>query len=518
MKKTVLYITFCLVNLICFSQSGFSKIEKEKYADADFYFYQERYYESFNILIQLYEHHKSHPELLFRLAVCELELGTHNPSTKRKLETAMTSGIQEAKFHLGRYYHLNHEFDLAINYFKDYTSFSRKEIDTEIVLKEINVCKQAKNLIAHPQDVLVFNLGEEVNSPFAEYVPVISADESELYFTSRRANSTGGKKDPNDKFFEDVYRIQKTASGWTTPENNLANINTKTHDATAAISTDGKSMVLYRTNRQLTGGDLYIANKVNDTWLEPKLLDANINSQFQEASACFSPDGQTLYFSSNRPGGYGGKDLYRVKKLPNGEWSFPKNLGPAVNTEFDEDSPFMDVDSRTLYFSSNGHETMGGFDIFTAKKTNKEEWSQPENLGYPANSVNDDIYLSLTPGGKKGYYSSEKEDGFGDQDLYEINFIYRQNINLVLKGELVDENRNPLKGEISIIEKESKELVGLFKSNAETGKFILILNPMVDYKVIVQADGKASLLDNYYFELPEDPSTEIYLDPIVLKN
>jgi len=507
-----------MVNLMCFAQQKFTKSEKENYADADFYFYQERYYEAYDILNELYEYHKSHSELSFRLAVCELELGNYNSLTKKKLESALKSGIQEAKFYLGRYYHLNHEFDLAISLFKAYASYSRKEIETDHVLKEIDACLQAKSLISNPQDVLVVNLGESVNTPFAEYIPVISADESEMYFTSRRENSTGGKKDLNDRFFEDVYRIQKTEEGWSAPENNLTNINTKTHDATAAISSDGKNMVVYRTNRQLTGGDLYIANKVNDTWQEPQLLDANINSQFQEASACFSPDGNTLFFSSNRPGGYGGKDLYRVRKLPNGEWSFPKNLGPTVNSEYDEDSPFMDIDSKTLYFSSNGHETMGGFDIFISKKTGKEEWSQPENLGYPANSVNDDIYLSITPGGKKGYYSSEKEDGFGDQDLYEINFIYRQNINLVLKGELLDENGNPLKGEISIIDKATKELVGLYNSNTETGKFIMILNPMIEYKVIVQAEGKASLLDTYYFELPEDTNAQINLDPIILKN
>ena len=126
--------------------------------------------------------------------------------------------------------------------------------------------------------------------------------------------------------------------------------------------------------------------------------------------------------------------------------------------------------------------------------------------------------MSLTPGGKKGYYSSEKEDGFGDQDLYEINFIYRQNVNLVLKGSLVDEKGNPIQGEISIIDEGSKELVGLYNSHAETGKFIMILNPMVNYKVIIQSDDKASILDNYYFELPDNQNTEILLEPIVLKN
>ncbi len=507
-----------MMNLMCFAQQKFTKVEREKYADADFYFYQDRFFEAYNLLDELYEFHRTHPELLFRLAVCELKLSKHNKSTREKLETALNSNLQEAKFYLGRYFHLTHEFDQAISFFKAYNAYSGKEVETDLVLKEIQACEQAKLLIAKPHDVTVINLGETINSQYAEYTPVFSASASELYFTSRRETSTGGKKDLNDHYFEDVYRIKKTEEGWTSPENNLSHINTNTHDATAAISSDGKSMVLYRTNKKLTGGDLYIANKVNGIWQEPKILDENINSQFQEASACFSPDGQILYFSSNRPGGYGGKDLYRVKKLPNGEWSYPKNLGYVINSEFDEDSPFMDVDNRTLYFSSNGHKTMGGFDIFTSKKLKQEQWSIPKNLGYPANSVNDDIYLSITPGGRKGYYSSVKEDGYGDLDLYEINFIYRQNVNVILKGILQDEIGNPIQGEISVIEKDTKELVGIFNSNEATGKFIIILNPLVDYTLVVFSDGKETFQDSIYFDLPENPNTEIFLDPIVLKN
>jgi len=461
MKKLIVYIIFCMMNVLCVAQQKFTKAEKTVYADADFYFYQERYFEAYSILSDLYKNHSTNAELCYRMAVCEIALNKHSNSTKEKLELALKNGIIESKFYLGKFHHLHYEFDSAINYFKDYITYTRKEKDTDRVLKEIDACEKAKQLMSQPVDVLIVNLGENVNSPYSEYIPVITADETEMYFTSRRENSTGGKLDPNNLFFEDIYRIEKTDSGWTAPKNNLGQINTKTHDATAAISADGKHMVIYRTNRQLTGGDLYITNKYKDTWQEPKLLDQNINSQFQEASACFSPDGNTLYFSSNRPGGFGGKDLYRVKKLPNGEWSFPKNLGSDINTEFDEDSPFIDVDNVTLYFSSNGHGTMGGFDIFTAERKGSEGWAEPVNLGYPANSVNDDIYLSLTPGGRKGYYSSEKEDGYGKQDLYEINFIYRQNMNLVVKGLLVDENGIPIQGEISIINEETKELIGL---------------------------------------------------------
>lgn len=494
-----------------------SRSERSDYADADFFFYQERYKEAHIILNSLIKNHQNDPNISFRLGVCELELFRNKDLAQDLLNISLENGNRESLFHLGRIKHLNHDFDNAISLFNEYKNYGERELNDEIIMRHINSCQQAKSLMKHPEDVMIRNLGKNINSEFAEYIPIITSSEDEMYFTSRRSNSTGGKKDPNNNYFEDIYYSKKNGSTWTKPVNTLSSINTPTHDATAAISSDGESMLIYRTNKQLTGGDLYITNKTNGEWDEPKTLDKNINSDFQEASACFSPDGNTLYFSSNRPGGFGGRDLYRVRMLPNGEWSLPKNLGSTINTPYDEDSPFIDVDGRTLYFASEGHNSMGGYDIFISKRQGKEHWTSPDNLGFPANSVEDDLYLSLTPGGRKGYYSSEMENGYGDQDLYEINFIYRQKTNLIIRGVLTDDLGNPLKGEITVIDEENKELQGIYTSNKNSGKYILLLNPMVNYKVMIQSEGKEILTKDLYFEFPDDESTELDIKPIALK-
>ncbi len=497
-------------------EDDFSRSEKAEYLDADFFFYQARFAEANLILTDLYSLHPKNAEISYRLGVCLLELSGDKLKAKELLEFALQSGNKESLFHLGKLSHLNYEFDKAISYYNQYSSIGKRELSVEVIERHIRMSELAIQLTNNPEDVLVRNLGADINSKYAEYIPIITLDEEEMYFTSRRENSTGGKLDPNQEFFEDIYYTKKVNGVWNKPTNTFSEINTSTHDATAAISADGQSMVIYRTNRQLTGGDLYITRKVNAEWSEPKILDENINSDFQEASACFSPDGNTIVFSSNRPDGFGGRDLYRVKLLPNGEWSLPKNLGGVINTELDEDSPFIDVDGRTLYFASEGHNSIGGFDIFTSKREGKEHWKTPENLGFPANSVEDDIYLSITPGGRKGYYSSIKEEGYGDQDLYEINFIYRQQTNLIIKGLLQDENGEPIQGEITIIDERNKELQGVYNSNRNNGKYVLLLHPMVKYKMVVAASDKETITKDLYFEFPEEDNTEIDFQKITM--
>ncbi|MFT6278522.1 MAG: hypothetical protein ACJAU0_001344, partial [Flavobacteriales bacterium] len=219
-------------------------------------------------------------------------------------------------------------------------------------------------------------------------------------------------------------------------------------------------------------------------------------------SAAISPDKNTLFFSSNRPDGFGGKDLYRVRMLPNGKWSLPKNLGPSINTPYDEDAPHMDIDGKTLYFASQGHSTIGGFDLFRTKELDFDVWSSPENLGYPANTVEDDIFLSVDAGGRKGYFSSERPGGFGQQDLYEIDFIYRQQQQLVIKGETRALNGLPLAGVITVIDEDQKTVQGIYRGSESSGKFILILNPMTAYKIVIEIDGYKTISDDLIFEFP----------------
>jgi hypothetical protein len=321
-------------------------------------------------------------------------------------------------------------------------------------------------------------------------VPLITPDESVLYFTSRREGSVGNLKDPYDNFYEDVYTSKTNEHGkWSEPKNVGAPINTNTHDACVALSYDGKQMIIYRTSPDLITGDLYITSLENNTWTNPIKLGAEINTPFIETSACFSTDTSVIFFSSNKPNGFGGKDLYRIKKLPNGKWSMPMNLGPTINTDKDEDAPFLNSKGNVLYFSSKGHNTMGSYDVF---KTNYDSeintFTAPENLGFPINTVNNDIFFVLNADGSRGYYSSIKEETFGGSDIYSIDTRFGDN-ELKVKQAKVTFGNAIYKAKITLIDVETNQVAGIYNSNSKTGKFILVMNPLKAYKAIIEEEG-----------------------------
>jgi outer membrane protein OmpA-like peptidoglycan-associated protein len=284
--------------------------------------------------------------------------------------------------------------------------------------KKMQECDNAKAMQAQPINASIENLGSAVNTEFPEYTPILGKDTATLYFTSRRTGTVGDKMDwQDDGYFEDVYSAK--ASGGKYGGVEALNINKKYHDAAAAISSDGKTIYLYHDDRK-TKGDLYTAQWDENTkqWGEAKKLNDNINSKYQETSLCLSPDGNTMYFASDRPGGLGGLDIYKSQKEGN-DWGKPVNVGEPINTPYDEDAPYVSLDNKTLYFSSIGHNTAGGFDLFKSAAEG-DKWGKPENMGYPINSPEDDVHLTLTEDNKKAFYVSADEAGFGDKDIYVI--------------------------------------------------------------------------------------------------
>jgi len=225
--------------------------------------------------------------------------------------------------------------------------------------------------------------------------------------------------DTDNKPFEYIFTSRKVNGIWQPAENIGAPVNSEYHDSNLALSADGQTLFIYKTDN---GGDIYYSNRnSNGTWSVPVPLPGIINSSFEEKSISISPDEKTLYFSSNRPGGFGGLDIYKATLNEKGEWSNVKNLGPKINTPEDDDGPFIDYDNKTLYFSSKGRKGMGGFDIYKAVYDEATmEWSEPENLGYPINTPDNDIYFVSTRDGKRAYYSSVREDGLGYDDIYMI--------------------------------------------------------------------------------------------------
>ncbi|MBC7922689.1 MAG: OmpA family protein [Ferruginibacter sp.] len=334
-------------------------------------------------------------------------------------------------FLIGQSLQYGREFDQAVDYYNQYkTKLSEGAAkkggkpDSKTIAKieeKIFQCENGKKLASDPLAYDIVNLSESVNSPEADYAPTVNRDETLLIFTSRRPGGTGiGNVDKDLEFFEDIYVSEFKDGKWQPAQNIGTNINTENHDASVNLSADGTHLFLYRDD---TGtGDIFVCEKQkNGTWSSPVMMNGNINSAANESSASVSIDGKALFFSSDRPGGKGGIDLY-VSKLDNrGRWGIAQNLGAPINTKYDEEGAFIDYDGKTLYFSSRGHQGTGGYDIFmTEYDSTAQQWKEPVNIGYPVNTPDDDIYFTKSGASKFGYYASVKDGGLGDKDIYRV--------------------------------------------------------------------------------------------------
>ncbi|HEY6160456.1 MAG TPA: OmpA family protein, partial [Bacteroidia bacterium] len=295
------------------------------------------------------------------------------------------------------------------------------------VSERMNECEQGKMYSQHVNEkILVENLGNTVNSEYAEYAPVVNEGDSVLLFTARNKNNTGNKRDYRDeKFFEDMYIAHKSGSTFGKPEKFTQSDkyvglipNSRMHDAVVSLSLDEKQLITYKENK------LWISQLKDAKWTGPEVLPQNINVGKYQPHASLGKDGKTIYFSSDKPGGYGGLDIYMCMLGADGKWSEPVNLGPTVNTERDEDSPTLSFDDKVLFFSSKGHSGIGGYDIYKSVwDASSGKWGEAENMGVPVNSAGDDIYYKPSNDGTHAYFASYRVQGLGDMDIYRQGFV-----------------------------------------------------------------------------------------------
>ncbi len=497
--KGLVSIILIFVSATCvFAQS---KIRPKLYAkeakEANSYFEMNDYLKALNAYRKVIAIDAQNETAHLNSLICRINLGQLKDSLKINAQPILSAETPEAKFYLGRFEHLSSNFEAALKYYNDYKNIPVKYrlITNEEIDYFISCTNNAIELQKQPHRSVIKNVGPYINSPYSDYVPLITPDERIMYFTSRREGSTGNLKDEYGQFYEDVYVASRPEdAGWVSARNVGAPINTNTNDACVALSFDGNQMIIFRTSEDKTTGDLYLSRMGHDGWTSPVKLGSEINSPYIETSACFSVDTNVIYFSSNRPGGFGGKDIYRIKKLPNGKWSQPMNLGATINTSRDDDAPFLHSNGTTLYFSSKGHNSMGGFDVFkTTVDPETNVFSTPENLGYPINTVNNDVFFVLNANGTHGYYSSIKEDTYGESDIYVIDTRYGDNDIKVKQGKVLFENQIN-KAKITLIDIESKQVAGIYNANPTTGKFILAMNPLKAYRAIVEEDGFETLI------------------------
>jgi len=424
-------------------------------------------------------------------AVPYLEKAVANANVKAKDSYKGEEAPIDVFFYMARAYHLDLQFDHAIAAYRKYlkeANITDKDRIDEIEWM-IQCCLNGKLIVDSPISVTTENLGENINSAYDEYSAVVDATESMLIFTSRRPTSTGGLLDLDDKYFEDIFVSQKEEDGtWGKPTGIGKRINSEGHEATIGLSADGQELYIYRDD--FGDGNIYVCEFKGSSWGEPQLLNQNINSPFRETHASVSADGQTLYYTSDKAG-EGGMDIFRSRRLPTGEWAVSENLGEVINSKYDEEAPFIHPDGKTLFFSSKGHSSMGGYDIFFSIEENGK-WSTPMNVGFPMNTADDEYFFVMSADGKRAYYSSSNGDGMGGKDIYLVNLDTDREVPLtVYKGEIVADasGKRPEDVTIKITDNESGELFGIYRPRQDNGRFVLILHPGGNYNIAYEADG-----------------------------
>lgn len=490
MKWLVIIFIFLFSGQV-YGQNGGDKdfSKKMKSAKAYFEFYDFR--NALNLYKEIYYLDSLNGEMNYNIGMSIYNLRKNQLDALPYFKRAADKKIIDSYYYIGVLNHLAMKFDEAIKAFTYYKNFKgEKTFDNKEIDRQISIANNAVEMIKTSNRATIINMGSDINSKYADYVPLISADESVMIFTSRRPGGTGNLLDPNGEYFEDIYISYRTDTNWSTPVPISANINTNGHDACVALSPDGQSLFIYRTNEDLTAGDIYISRLEGETWSVPEILAPDINTpEGWEPSASITADEESFYFSSNRAGSLGEKDIYSVVKLPNKQWSMAKNLGPVINTPYDEDSPFIHPNGKTLYFSSKGHNSMGGYDIFKTKKEDNGVWSEPVNLGYPINTVDNDIYFVLNVDGTIGFYSSARKGGFGETDIYAVEMPENEFNLFVVSGFVYGNSSDPVQAKITLFDEETKEIQGTYKTNKSTGKYMAIVTPGVKYQMLIESDG-----------------------------
>jgi outer membrane protein OmpA-like peptidoglycan-associated protein len=356
---------------------------------------------------------------------------------------------EDILFFLAKAYHYSEKFDSAIQFYDRYNRILARSMDLnkskkiDQVDRKIFECRNAMIYMTKPVDVVIAPLNSNINSEYPDYAPTITENETEMVFTTRRPEENLNVKVAVDhEYYEDIFYSQKINGEWQPARNIGAPLNTNFHNASVNLSPDGTEMILYHDSN---GGDLLIsARDQSRAWSAPMPLEG-INTQYLENSASITDDDKLIYFTSNRPGGYGGTDIYSCELGKNGRWVNLKNLGPKVNTDMDEDGVFISANGKHLYFSSNGHAGMGDLDIYRSSYDPvTSTWSDPINMGYPINSVENDIYFVLNAGETFAYISSVRNENVGEQDIYKIDMTNWKPVDLS-HLDIIEDFKDPLK-------------------------------------------------------------------------
>jgi len=576
-RKKIYFFTllFSLYTVVSISQQCYQKPSGNKRIANDLFESYANYACAIQEYLIIYADKPKDKKINRRIAQCYLRMNGGNKSKAIKyleLLIKMPKVDNDVYFELGQAYLFNNNNSEAIKCFNKYISIQKPSSDDrEIVDKYIQFAKNATQLQKHPVDVKFENMGEGINSEYNDYLPFTRDNEDFIIFSTNRKGTTGGYED-GDGFTPDVYlaKLKRGREAYSSPRSIGGMFNTEFNDEVAGGSADG-SYFFFNSDAEFQILNLKYSYRAprKRSYPRPFSLDGINERNSNEIAATITNDGNLLIFASDRKGGYGGYDLWMAKRLPNDKWGIPVNLGPTINTKYDELYPMFNLNQNTIYFSSNGHFSIGGFDLFkTSFSEEIKTWTAPVNLGYPINTAYDDYNIVYTNKGRNAYKSAVRLDSYGMSDIYRLTLgdvmprytilignvfadslvnideIKEEAAILVTQTQGVLDSLKVVKADFSLINLTSNKLealqkkqdlinpftlneievtkkgvlYGRYKPNSNTGKFIIILDPGT-YKVKLTNEGfetadiKITIFDKSNF-IPE-LKREFYLTPKV---
>ena len=428
-RSTTLFLLLLFIGTSAFSQRDESEIAlKEYFLDAEFFLAQEFYKDALNDFIQVYRRgYEDNANVNYKIGICYLNIPGQKDKAIDYLEKASKSASTKYKesslnektvpidvyLYLGNAFRVNNRLDEAVTSYNKYKELLPKN-EPELIQyadKQIEACNLASEFMSAPKAVTFENLGEVINTGTTQYKAVVSGDGSTMAYMHGLP------------FYDAVYITRNVDGNWTKPENITPQILSDGDQFISGISYDGT--LIYLTREDEFNSDIYFSEFVDGRWSPSQPLGPNVNTKYWESHASVSADGNLLYFTSNRKDAVGGMDIYVSKLMDNGSWGPATNLGSAVNTELNEDTPFITSDGKALFFSSQGFTSMGGYDIFVTNMQENGEWSIPENMGYPLNTTDNDLFYFPFGDGSTGYMARIMDDTYGEMDIYKIILLSR---------------------------------------------------------------------------------------------
>jgi len=412
-----------------------------------------------------------------------------------------------SKFLLGKAYHVNHKFDKAIEIYNELVvnKYYKKYKSIAVLQNEIRACEAAIVEFKKKRRIKIISPGNGINTKLTQHSPFLIEDKGIFIYTSKEKTSFTTEATKDGEYDENIFFLNIFNENDKEPDPFDAPINSKENEASCWVSKDGTLMFIYKS------GDIFQSKLEKNIWSKPQKFDA-VNTKYNETHASMNNDRTVVYFSSDRPGGKGGKDIYYIKKTSDGKWGDARNIGKRINTKFDEESPFIH-ENGTLFFSSKGHNSIGGYDIFKANGISSTKFEKPTNLGMPINSVEDDIFYFETSDNKIAYFMSKRPEGKGRGDIFSVNYSDSSLYVLQINGNITNQDNTTCEVKISNI--NTKRTI-YNKEALQDGSFSTKVDRGYDYFTSLTSNNH--FFEAFTFSAPFDDITEKDIGTFSLEN